>query len=156
MFLIVFHNFLYFYFWLSANNLLVVKTNLRPGICHHQHWLCCQFKSDICNLFLFSPLSQFFAQFFSTQNCISCDKTDFAKKTAYNATKHILQQRKGKFQISSHLSCGSFWNSSTFGKISHLLCGKSYVCMHICHVLKSEISPHDHFFPAILCRWYWW
>jgi len=64
---------------------------------------------------IFSPPSQFFAKFVSTQKRVNRAKTDLTK----TAENRFYNKKMDKFQISSHLSCGEMWNFSKFGKISH-------------------------------------
>ena len=67
---------------------------------------------------IFSPPIQFLAQFLSTQKRVNRDKTDYGKNSVNCHKTDFTNKKQGKYQISSQLSFGEFWNSSKFGKIS--------------------------------------
>ena len=110
---------------------------------------------------IFSPPIQFLAQFFHAKARKS-RQNGFRKNSVIRNKTDFTTTKQGIFFISSHMSCGDMWNSSKFGKISHFYASivwkkLKFLCMwrnfkflHICHALKSEISPHDWFFSTYI------
>ena len=124
---------------------------------------------NICN---FSPHIQFLAQFFSTQNRVNCDKTNFAKNSANHRKTDSTRENRVTFRFLHICHVEKCKIPSNFGNISHFSTsgnlgfpGKSEIpldveifrfstsvmywnlkCLHISHVLKSKMSPHDRLF----------